>query len=61
MGWFGAPSERHSLVLPACNCEAMQLHLDEITTNRLRGTPLSSLIRLVGMAPAYQDTIAEAS
>jgi hypothetical protein len=41
-----------ALVLPACNCEAMQLHLDEIATKvALERTPLSSLIRPAGMAP----------
>src|SRR5262249_26928481 len=39
-----------ALVLPACNCETMQLHLDEIATKVALGA-LSSLIRPDGMAP----------
>jgi hypothetical protein len=44
-------------VLPACNCEAVQLHLDEIATKVAPGahtivrTPLFSLIRPAGTAP----------
>src|SRR5437660_1193203 len=42
-----------ALVLPACNCEAMQLHLDEIATKVALGAHaiILSLIRPDGMAP----------
>jgi hypothetical protein len=41
-----------ALVVPTCNCEAMQLHLDEIPTKSPpEHTPFSSLIRTAGMAP----------
>src|SRR6266516_1736102 len=41
-----------ALVLPACNCEAMQLHLDEIATKVALGAhAIISLIRPAGMAP----------
>ena len=40
-----------ALVLPACNTEAMQLHLDEISTKVAPGpTPFSSSIKPDGMA-----------
>ena len=41
-----------ALVLPACNTEAMQLHLDEIAPRSLRALTLfSSSIKPAGMAP----------
>ena len=41
-----------ALVLPACNTEAMQLHLDEIQPKSLRALTLfSSSIKPAGMAP----------
>ena len=41
-----------ALVLPACNSEAMQLHLDEIATRSpLARTPLSSSIKPAGTVP----------
>ena len=42
-----------ALVLPACNCEAMQLHLSTRSQPKSppEHTPFSSLIRPAGMAP----------
>jgi hypothetical protein len=42
-----------ALVLPACNGEAMQLHLDEIATKEPPArTPFSSSIKPAGMVPS---------
>jgi hypothetical protein len=53
---FGAVCSEHgtgaALVLPACNSEAMQLHLDEIATKVTRvHARSSSSIKPDGMAP----------
>src|SRR6516162_3676053 len=52
-----------ALVLPACNTEAMQLHLEEIATNRAL-TLFSSWIKPGGMAPRpsrFQTTFCSCS
>ena len=45
-------------MLTACNCKAMQLHLDEIATKVAPGThALSSLIRLAGSTDARRSKV----
>jgi putative transposase len=47
---FGAvcPRDGASLVLPACNCEAMQLYLDEIATKVTLGAHAIILLDQAG-------------
>ena len=40
-----------ALVLPTCNSQAMQLHLDEIATKVALGAHAIILLRLTGIAP----------